>query len=211
MTTRFSFALIAVAAIIGLVAIIGLDPGTPNNQPQSTSNTGVAGGSVGGPFELTDQDGRIVSHHNFDDQIKLIYFGFTYCPDICPLGLKHMTAGYDRLPRSMQRKIQPIFITIDPARDTPDVLKNYVDLFHDDLIGLTGTEAQIAQTADHYKVYYAKDERTADDPDHYLMNHSSQIYIIGPSGGLMDLYRHNDTADTIANGLRRAVRSSQDQ
>jgi protein SCO1/2 len=208
MITRFSFALLAVAAIAGLILIIGMDPGTPDNQPADTIQTGVAGSGVGGPFELTNQDGATVTDQDFAGKIKLIYFGFTYCPDICPLGLKHMTAGYDQLPQSMRRHIQPIFITIDPDRDTPDVLKNYVDLFHDDLIGLTGTEAQIADVADHYKVYYAKDERTADDPDHYLMNHSSQIFIMGPDGRLLDLYRHKDRPDTIADGLRRAVKTS---
>ena len=156
----------------------------------------VAGLSVGGPYTLTDDAGNTVTEQNYAGDYKLIYFGFTYCPAICPTELQKisqvMRSLEDKEPQ-IAAKIQPLFITIDPERDTVEVMREYVDLFHPDLIGLTGTQAQIDDIKDKYKIYSKKVE----DPEQqaYTVDHSSYIYLMSPEDDLMAIYRIEDKAD----------------
>lgn len=158
------------------------------------------GGDIGGAYTLINQNGETITDQTYAGSYKLIYFGFTYCPAICPTELAKMTQALGQM-GTAARAIQPIFITIDPARDTQAVLKDYVSLFGDRLTGLTGTDEQIAQAARAYKVYYAKVEDEA--ASEYTMDHSSYIYFMSPDDRLLHIFRIEDTADQMA-GIMQA-------
>ena len=128
---------------------------------------------VGGPFELTDQDGKRVKSADFAGKYMLVVFGYTYCPDICPSELQVVSAALDELGPAAER-IQPVFVTVDPSRDTPQVMKDYVANFHPGFVGLTGSEEDIAKVAKAYRVYYRKVEQTGpDDPLSHGPHHAS--------------------------------------
>jgi protein SCO1/2 len=135
---------------------------------------------VGGPFTLVDANGRQVTDRDFRGKYMLIYFGYTYCPDVCPTTLNEVAAALDQLGGRADR-IEPIFITVDPKRDTPAVVKQYVAAFTPRLIGLTGSDEQIAKVAQEYRVYYAE-HRTGPGQNDYTMDHSSVLYLMGPDG-----------------------------
>jgi protein SCO1/2 len=158
---------------------------------------------VGGPFTLTDQNGKRVTDQDFRGKYTLIFFGFTFCPDVCPSELQVMSAALDEL-GPVGEKIQPIFITIDPARDTPEAMKLYVSNFHPRLIGLTGSDADIAAVAKAYRVYYAKAKDTENSPD-YQMDHSTILYLIGPDGKFVKHFTYNTDVKALADGLRSVV------
>ncbi|MCB1530846.1 MAG: SCO family protein [Rhodospirillales bacterium] len=151
--------------------------------------------NFGGPFSLTDHNGKPVTDRDFSGQYRLIYFGFTFCPAICPTELQKISGALDLL-GERSKKIRPLFITVDPERDTADVMKNYVRLFHPDLVGLTGTAAQIEAVKKSYKVYSKK----VRDPDmnDYTVDHSSFIYFMDPEDRLLSIFTTKDTSGTIA-------------
>lgn len=143
----------------------------------------LAGASIGGPFTLTDQDGKKRSDNEFKGKFRIVYFGYTMCPDICTPDMQQLMAGLTQFEKAhphLADKVQPIFITVDPVRDTPAVLKQFVSAFHPRLIGLTGSEAEIAAAAKAFAVYYQKTEGSA--PDLYLMSHSQTPYLMDPDG-----------------------------
>lgn len=150
--------------------------------------------NIGGAFTLINQDGKTVTDKDFANKYLLIYFGFASCPAICPTELQKITEAYQALPKPWQERIQPLFITIDPERDTPAILKNYVELFMPQLIGLTGSVEQIEAAKKAYKVYGAK----VPEGDSYTMDHSSFIYFMGLGGKPLAMFKTADTADTIA-------------
>ena len=162
-----------------------------------------AGLALGGPFALVDETGKAVTEQDFAGRWMLVYFGFTYCPDVCPTELGTMAAAVDALGPAGEQVV-PVFITIDPARDTPAALADYVARFHPRMRGLTGTPEQIAEVARRYRVYYAKARRA--DLGDYLMDHSSFIYLVGPDGRVRSLFRPETSpeamAATIAGQLR---------
>ena len=166
----------------------------------------VPGGvSVGGPFTLTDTDGKPVTDKTYAGRFMLIYFGYTFCPDVCPTELQVMAGALDLLGPAADRVV-PLFVTFDPERDTVQTLSEYVKLFHPRLIGLTGTDAQIAAAARAYRVYYAK--TTSKDSSSYLMDHSSFIYLMGPDGSLRALFRQGVTPKDLADGIRAKLAGS---
>jgi cytochrome oxidase Cu insertion factor (SCO1/SenC/PrrC family) len=155
---------------------------------------------VGGPFQLTDQDGNTVTDQTYQGKLKLIYFGFTFCPDACPTALGVMSAALDKLDVAAERVV-PILITVDPERDTPAVLKDYVSNFHPRMVGLTGTPEQIAQVAKAYRVYYQKvPGATAGE---YLMDHMLLIYLMDGDNRFVDSFGPNETPDQIADEIRK--------
>ncbi|HUC18926.1 MAG TPA: SCO family protein [Acetobacteraceae bacterium] len=181
-----------------LVSFLGLSP----------SSAGGAGFGlrIGGPFRLTDDAGRAVTDASFRGRWMLIYFGYTSCPDVCPTELATIAAVLNDLGTKADQ-VAPLFITIDPARDTPRVLAAYVHLFDRRLIGLTGTPAQIAATAHAYRAYYQKVESGIGNA--YHMDHSSLIYLMGPDGRFEDLFNPGARAADIAASIRsRIARSS---
>ena len=161
---------------------------------------------VGGPFTMVDQDGRQVTEKDFLGKYMLVFFGYTFCPDVCPTELQVMTAAIDQLGSAADR-IQPVFVSIDPARDTPSVLKSYVQNFGSRLIGLTGTADQVAGIARAYRVYYAK-AGNASSADDYLMDHSSIIYLMGPDGRFVKHMAFTTDAAKLAAELKDALAAS---
>jgi protein SCO1 len=154
----------------------------PAEQP-ALKDAPLAGAAIGGPFTLTDQDGKKRSYDEFKGKYRIVYFGYTMCPDICTPDMQQLMAGlnqYEMTHAEIAGEVQPIFITVDPARDTPAVLKQFVSAFHPRLIGLTGSEAEIAAAAKAFAVYFQKTEGSA--PDAYLMSHSQTPYLMDPDG-----------------------------
>jgi protein SCO1/2 len=150
----------------------------------------------GGPFTLTDHTGKTVSDTDYRGKLMLIAFGYTHCPDVCPTGLQDMSTVMDML-GDQADWVQPIFITIDPARDTPDVLDGYVGAFHPRLIGLTGTERQIADAAEEYRVYYNKIVEADGDDDYYSMGHTTSIYLVGVDGRGLAVFNFGMAATAV--------------
>ena len=167
--------------------------------------TGTGEALVGGPFTLVDQTGKSITDKDFRGKYMLIFFGYTYCPDVCPTELQVMMAALGTLgPRAAE--VQPIFITIDPDRDTPEVMQSYVENFGPSLVGLTGTAEQIAQVAKAYRVYYAKSGNTKTQD--YLMDHSSIIYLMGPDGHFVKHFTYTTDAAALADGIAGAMAPS---
>lgn len=161
----------------------------------------LEGARIGGPFTLTDQDGKTVKDSDFAGQYRIIYFGYSYCPDVCPVDLQNIAQGLARFEKQQPERakaIQPIFITIDPKRDTPAVLKQYVSAFHPRLIGLTGTPEQIKMLADAYLVMYQAQKPEGQDATGYLVDHSRQAYLMGPKGEPIALLPYDGSPDDIA-------------
>ena len=194
---RYQAVLIAVTAIV--IAAIAAYVLYGGNKPGGSGTT-----LVGGPFTLVDQDGRTRTEKDFADSHMLIYFGYTFCPDVCPTALQVMSQAMDRLDPAVAAKIAPVFVTVDPARDTVTQLKSYVGNFHPRLVGLTGSEAQIAAAAKAYRVYYAKSKETANSAD-YLMDHSSVVFLMGPDGRYLTHFTHNAPPDRMAEALTAYV------
>jgi protein SCO1/2 len=156
--------------------------GSAPSQPP-LSDAPLAGATIGGDFLLTDQDGKKRSFKEFDGAYRIVYFGYTNCPDICTPDMQNLMAGlkaYEKSHPELGNKIQPIFITVDPTRDTKAVLKQFVSAFHARAIGLTGTEAEIAATAKQFAIYSSRVEGSS--PENYLMSHSQTPYLMGPNG-----------------------------
>lgn len=168
---------------------------------QRTLNSGGSGEAlIGGPFELTDQNGNAVTDQTFKGKLMLIYFGFTFCPDACPTALGVMSAALDKLDVAADRVV-PMLITVDPERDTAPVLKDYVSNFHPRMMGLTGTPEQIAKVAKAYRVFYAKAPGAA--PDEYLMDHTLLIYLMDGEGKYLKFFGPDATPDQIAEEIRK--------
>jgi protein SCO1/2 len=143
-----------------------------------------------------------VSEKDFLGRHMLVFFGFTYCPDICPTELQVMTAALDMMGADGDR-IQPVFITVDPERDTPEVMKSYVENFGPRLVGLTGSLEEITAVAKAYRVYFAKAAKTGTDD--YLMDHSSIIYLMGPDGRFLKHFTYTTDAQKLAAALKEAL------
>jgi len=166
--------------------------------------TGTTGGpSIGGPFTLENSSGKTVTDRDFRGKYMLVYFGYTYCPDVCPTTLNAVAAALDKLgPKA--KDLRPVFITVDPQRDTPDVMKQYTAAFSPALVGLTGTPDEIASVAKEYRVYYAK-HVTGPGPNDYSMDHSSIIYLMGPDGSFIAPIRADESGDEMAAAIDKLV------
>ena len=161
----------------------------------------VAG--IGGPFTLTDGNGKQVTDQDFRGKYMLVFFGFTFCPDICPTTLNTVSDALDRLGPKAD-KIAPLFITVDPKRDTPAVVKQYAAAFGPRIVGLTGTPEQIKAVAKAYRVYYAE-HRTGEGPGDYSMDHSSVMYLMGPDGTFVAPLRAEQSGADIAATLAKLM------
>ncbi|HTW72367.1 MAG TPA: SCO family protein [Acetobacteraceae bacterium] len=188
-TGRTSTFLFAVAGLVAAVLLLGAGG--------FIWLTGASGGpSVGGPFTLETSAGKMVTAKDFRGKYMLVYFGYTYCPDICPTTLNAVAAALDKLgPKA--NDLAPIFITVDPQRDTPQVMGRYTAAFSPKLIGLTGTPDEIAKVAREYRVYYAK-HVTGPGPNDYSMDHSSIIYLMGPDGKFIAPIRADQSPGDMA-------------
>jgi protein SCO1/2 len=190
----------ALLAGIGLllgILIAGVSLIQSKSQKSSPVIMNIAG--IGGPWELKDQNGKIRTDKDFAHDFKLIYFGFTSCPAVCPTELQKIAQAYHDLPKDIQVKTKLVFITIDPERDTPKTLKGYVALFDPSMIGLTGTEAQIESIKSTYKIYAAK----VPDGDSYTIDHSSFIYYMTPDDKVITLFKPDQTVDDMKTFIKR--------
>lgn len=157
--------------------------------------------AVGGPFRLTDQTGKPVSDQDFRGRFMLIYFGYSFCPDVCPTTLQVMSDAIGKL-GDKARRITPVFITIDPERDTPRVLKDYMNAFGPNFVGLTGSAAAIKDVEKKYRVYAEKKPLKGGS---YGMDHSSVLYLMGPDGRLVTYYDEAISPDNLAKELRGKI------
>ncbi|MCF8469626.1 MAG: SCO family protein [Parvibaculum sp.] len=189
---------IAVAAGLWLSEFVAGTAG-PASAPGASSGQA----RVGGPFTLVNQNGESVSDEDFRGRFMLVYFGFTFCPDVCPTELSIMSAAIDAL-GDEGKNVQPIFITIDPERDTPDVMARYVKLFHPRLVGLTGTPEQISDVATAYHVFYRKVEDASSSAD-YTMDHSSIVFLMGPDGEYLKLFSPGTGPDKMAEEIKSYI------
>ncbi len=155
--------------------------------------------AIGGPFTLTDTTGRRVTDADFRGKWLIVYFGYAYCPDVCPTQLQTIATALDLL-GPQANAVTPIFITVDPARDTPAALGQYVKLFDDRLVGLTGSAQDIAAVAHAYRVYYARVDGTKSNS--YVMDHSSSVYLMTPDGKFRAMLPQNGNPDVLANAIR---------
>jgi len=168
---------------------------TPTERTAGTTSV-----SIGGPFALTDQFGQRRTDEDFAGQLKLIYFGFTYCPDVCPTELQAMSTALDLLDADAE-KVTPIFITVDPERDTVEQMEAYAAYFHPRLVALTGTPEEIAAVAKAYRVYYARVETGQEGA--YTMDHSSFIYLMGPDGRYLTHFGPGTAPEEMAETIRQ--------
>ncbi len=184
-----------------LIGMVGLRLVTKDQSSDNLVVDTQADISFGGPFALTDEEGKVFTSRSIGNQYRLIYFGFTFCPTICPTELAKMTEALNSLDQKILARIQPIFITIDPDRDTSEVIKDYLTNFHEKFIGLTGKQADIDKVVSAYKVYAAK----VQDPKAgaYTMDHSSYIFLMDPEDRLVKIYKTTDTAAFIEADLRK--------
>lgn len=166
------------AACLAITLLAGCDriDASPGEPP-------LAGAAIGGPFELVDSEGRTVRWSDFDGKYRIVYFGYTYCPDACPFDVQRMMQGFKLFKGAhpdLAAQVQPIFISIDPWRDTPDKVGQFTHAFSKDLLGLTGTPQQVDQAADAFKILHEKG--LDGGRDSYLMDHSRVAFLMGRAG-----------------------------
>jgi protein SCO1/2 len=171
-----------------------------DRQPRLGSIQSQASAAVGGPFLLLDQEGKLRRAGDFSGRFMLVYFGYSYCPDVCPTALAAMADALDKLPKA--DRVVPIFITIDPERDTPKVMKSYLKAFGPRFVGLTGDAGSIAAAARAYRVYYKKRPLKGGG---YAMDHSSTIYLMGPDGKFIANYAASTGPQALAEALQKRV------
>jgi len=166
----------------------------------------LEGAAIGGDFTLVDKTGKTVRAADFKGRYRTLYFGYTFCPDVCPLDVQILMQGYHAFAKAhpdLAPKVAPLFVSIDPARDTPAVIGQFAAHFGKELTGLTGTEAEIAAIAKSYGVYYKKGEGTG--PNSYLMDHSRAAYLMGPDGQPIALLPVDKDAAAVAAELAKWV------
>lgn len=198
-TTRLA-ALSAAALAFGLSACGPAGPADPGPPP-------LEGARIGGPFTLTGENGEPVSWSDFDGRYRTVYFGFTFCPDVCPTDMQRAMAGlraFEEEHPERGARVQPLFVSIDPARDTPAALREFTDAFHPRLIGLTGSEETLREVAEKFAVAYS---RGADQPGGgYLMDHMTVTYLFGPDGEPIATLPTDEGPAAVAAELDRWVR-----
>ena len=197
--SRFTRVIAAITASLIVVTAAGL----VYESYFRRSDCPASSATVGGPFELMAHSGKSVSERDYRGRLMLVFFGYTFCPDVCPIELQNMSAALDQLDATQRAAIAPLFITIDPTRDTVAVMKEYVANFHPDLVGLTGTAAQIAAAAKAYRAHFGAGKK--DEAGDYLMDHSSFIYLMGRDGKYRKHFRPNSAPEAIADQIRQCL------
>jgi len=166
----------------------------------------LEGAAIGGPFTLTDENGKAAQWSDFDGSYRIVYFGYTFCPDVCPTDVATIMQGFTRFEKAqpeLAKQVQPIFISIDPERDTPAIIKEFTGAFHPRLLGLTGTPKQIDDAAKSFAVFYGKGEETAGG---YLMDHSNATVLFGRDGKPIALLPVDQTPQAMEAELAKWVK-----
>jgi len=183
--------------ILGAGALLAL---AHRDTPRGAAGTLLAS-AIGGPFRLVDQNGKTVTDADLKGKWSLVYFGYTHCPDACPTALNDIAIALDQL-GPKREAVRSVFITVDPERDTPEVLKEYVTSFDAPILALSGSPEEIARAAKAYRVYYAKHPEPGGD---YSMDHSSVIYVMDPEGRFTASFTHQSTPEEIAERLKKLL------
>ncbi len=157
---------------------------------------------IGGPIELVSSTGETVTEKLFGGKYALVFFGYSFCPDVCPTGLQNIATALDKL-GNKSPGVVPVFVSVDPERDTPKQLSEYVKLFHPAMVGLTGSEAQIKTATKRFRVYFAL--RKDLDPKDYLVDHSSFVYLMDPGWKLRAVFSHSASPEDVANALKKLL------
>jgi len=195
--------LVLVAAVLGGLVILGagvLFGLAYRDTPRGAAGTLLAS-AIGGPFRLVDQHGNTVTDADLKGRWSLIYFGYTHCPDACPPALNDIALALAEL-GAMREAVRPVLTTVDPGRDTPEILKDYVASFDAPILALTGSPEEIARAAKAYRVYYAKHAEPGGD---YSMDHSSVIYVMDPEGRFTASFTHQNAPEEIAERLKKLL------
>ncbi|TPE52742.1 SCO family protein [Amaricoccus solimangrovi] len=190
---------IAAVVALGVTGYFALFPGAEADPFADCRSGQVAGGvaTIGGPFELVNGAGAPETDKEAITGPTLVYFGYSFCPDICPTDLSRNALAADELAEKGIR-VGQVFISVDPARDTPEVVRDFTRSIHPDLIGLTGTPEQVARVARDYKIYYRK---AGDDPETYLMDHSTFTYLMAPGGKFLEFYGSDALPEQVADSV----------
>ena len=194
--TRRTFWLALLAICAGFLALSAC---SSEKGKGMTGEPPLKGANIGGDFTLTDQDGQPFSSDSLKGKYRIIYFGYSYCPDVCPVDLQKIMQGFAAFEKAHPERaqdIQPIFISVDSQRDTPERMKTYVNAFHPRLIGLTGDTKTIEDVAQKFLIVYAINDE--EDKDNYLVDHSRQAYLFGKNGEPLALLPFDGTPDEIA-------------
>lgn len=184
-------------AALATGAFFALRPGDTDPYASCRTTKVVGTAAIGGPFTLTSSTGAKVTDKEVITKPTLVYFGYGFCPDVCPTDLSRNALAADIL-AERGIDIGLVFITIDPARDTPESLKDYTSMIHPGLVGLTGTPEEIAAVARAYKVFYRK---SGDDPENYLMDHSTFTYLMAPNSQFLEFYSSSASPETLADSV----------
>lgn len=202
--TRFhaSLAALIVAGALGATAFVALAPRDSDKYAQCRA-TAVAGGAgqLGGPFTLVDETGATVTDKDVITEPTLLYFGYTFCPDVCPLDNARNAEAIEIL-ESRGRIVKPVFISVDPQRDTPETLADFTDNLHPRMVGLTGSEAQIKAASQAYRTYFLRQPAETADPDYYLIDHSTFTYLVFPDDGFVEFFRRDMTPQQMADSVQ---------
>ena len=199
MLIRIAVALVAIVtlALVGGSLLMGLMSGSDDRFAQCREGEVAGGlGAIGGPFTLVDGSGATVTDADVITEPSLVYFGYTFCPDVCPLDTARNALAVDLL-AERGLDAQPVFISVDPARDTPEVVAAYAENFHDDMIGLTGDADQVRAASQAYRTYYSAGATPEEDP-YYLVDHSTFTYLVLPDAGVVEFFRRSTPAEEVA-------------
>ncbi len=198
-TRNYALAAVAVAAV-ALTAIYAVTRSGADDRFAPCRSSAISGGAgmIGGPFTLTDENGQKVTDKDVLSQPSLVYFGYTFCPDICPADTARNAEATDAL-EEMGYVVQPVFISVDPGRDTPEVLKEWTDYIHPRMLGLTGTPEEIAAVAKEYRSYFKVPDDTKDP--YYIVDHMTQTYLMLPGYGFVDFYDRETDPETMASSI----------
>ncbi len=189
--------IVLAGAALGLVAAFLLLPQMRERMSSLPAATVSGKALIGGPFSLVDGAGKRVTEQDYRGRYMLVFFGFTSCPDVCPAGLQLISAALEKIGKKADR-IAPLFITLDPERDTPEKVASYVKNFDQRIVGLSGSPDDIAKVAKAYRVYYQKVPTEGGTPGNYSLDHSSIIYLMDPNGEYVTHFTPTTTVDQLS-------------
>jgi protein SCO1/2 len=206
-----TYAIAATSLVVAMTAGVFLYTqfaAEPDKYAQCRS-TAIAGGTsqIGGPFTLIDETGATVTDADVIDQPSLLYFGYTFCPDVCPLDTARNAEAIDIL-EERGLMVKPVFISIDPERDTPEVVDAFTANLHERMLGLTGTPDQVREASRAYRTFFQKQEPTAGNEDYYLVDHSTMSYLVFPGEGLVEVFQRSLRADDVADRVQCFLEAS---
>lgn len=194
----------------GALVTAGMWPVNPTSQKLKSGSVAVVGktittgtASIGGPFTLVSTNGETVTDQSYRGKWLLIFFGYTYCPDVCPTSLNNMSVALENLGK-VANDIRALFITVDPQRDTSEVLTDYLKSFDSRIVGLTGTQAQIDSVVKEYRVY-AEQQKSETSGDNYLVSHSAYLYLMDPGGAFVNVLKGTESGEEIAGWVRKEI------